>query len=283
MQAAGSLVQTVSMKRVVSSRSQQCDDTLAVEEPLAIRLRYWFKDTCVNESLAVTMRTPGHDRELAVGFLYSEGLIQSQSDIADIRPLGTEQEPANELLVELTKDADVEIWRTRRASFVNSSCGICGKRSIDAVIEFSRIRQGTGFSIEPSSIHRLPAMLREKQEGFAQTGGLHAASLISAQGEVQVEQIFEDIGRHNALDKLIGSLVLQDRVPIEERILFLSSRSSFELVQKAAAAGVPVLATVGSPSSLAVESARRCGLTLIGFVRNERFNVYSGEWRINSE
>jgi FdhD protein len=275
-----SSVRAVTIRRIEKSRSERFTDTVAVEEPLEIRLCYWVKDVQVAENLAVTMRTPGNDRELALGFLYSEGIISSPSDVSDVRWVGTE--PSNEILVELSREADVEIWRASRASFINSSCGICGKRDLDALPTISRIDCADNLKIDAALINELPSTLSKAQEAFSLTGGLHAAALVDTADYSRTEAVFEDIGRHNALDKLIGSRFRLDELPIGRRLLFLSSRSSFELVQKAAAAGAPVLATIGGPSSLAIDSARRCGLTLIGFVRDGRFNVYSGEWRINS-
>jgi FdhD protein len=277
---SGSPVRTVTVERIERSHSERFTDTVAVEEPLEIRLHYWIKDVQVIENVAVTMRTPGHDWELAAGFLYSEGIIKNSSDINSVRMLGAP--PSNEILVELSRKADLEIWRSSRATFVNSSCGICGKRSVDAIQTVSRIDCADPLSVDPALIHELPTLLSDAQEAFTLTGGLHAAALVDIAEGPRIEAVFEDIGRHNALDKLIGSCLRADNVPIHRRLLFLSSRSSFELVQKATAAGAPVLATIGGPSSLAIDSARRCGLTLIGFVRNGRFNVYSGEWRINS-
>jgi FdhD protein len=273
-------VRTVTVKRIEKSHSERFTDTVAVEEPLEIRLRYWMKDVQVTESLALIMRTPGHDWELALGFLYSEGIIRNRSEVSDVRLVGTE--PSNEILVELSSDADVEIWRASRTTFVNSSCGICGRRSADRMQAMSRIDGTESFTIDAAWVNELPATLAQAQEAFSLTGGLHAAALIDTADRFKTQAVFEDIGRHNALDKLIGSRLRLDKLPIGPRVLFLSSRSSFELVQKAAAAGAPVLATIGGPSSLAIDSARKCGLTLIGFVRDGRFNVYSGEWRINS-
>jgi FdhD protein len=223
------------------------------------------------------MRTPGNDAGLAAGLLLAEGIIDGSSGIAAIRPLGSE--PSNEILVELAKDVDFEGWRMSRNGFMSSSCGVCGKRSREAISQAIPVLNDN-FQISADAIEELPALLRRHQEGFGKTGGLHAAALITREGEV--EAAFEDIGRHNALDKVIGWALLNGRIPLQNRILFLSSRSSFELIQKATMAGAPVLATVGGPSSLAVETAREQGLTLIGFVRDRRFNIYSGEWRINS-
>lgn len=279
--AASALVKQVTVKRIAAHHSERLIDAVAVEEPLEIRLQYRLKGAQLTENLALTMRTPGHDRELVTGFLYCEGVIQNREEIREIRSLGGES--SNELLVELSDEVDVEMWRMSRASFVNSSCGVCGKRSIDAFQLQSRIKGDDGFSIDAALLNDLPNKLSLAQTGFAQTGGLHAAALVTEEGKILERAVFEDIGRHNALDKLIGSCVLQAETPLTRRILFLSSRSSFELVQKAVTAGSPMLAAVGSPSSLAVESARKYGITLLGFVRNERFNVYSGEWRIRSE
>ncbi len=270
----------VDIKRVKGFHSERFTDTVAVEEPLEILLRYWLKDIQITEILALTMRTPGHDWELALGFLYSEGIVRGRSDISDVRTLGGEG--SNEILVELSREADVEIWRASRATFVNSSCGVCGKRSIDALQALSRISSADDFSVDAALINELPTLLGQAQEGFPLTGGLHAAALVDVADGPKTQAVFEDIGRHNALDKLIGSRLRLDEIPISRRLLFLSSRSSFELVQKAASAGIPVLATIGGPSSLAIDSARKYGLTLVGFVRTGRFNVYSGEWRINS-
>jgi FdhD protein len=276
------LVRRYSVKRIANGEQERIVDTVAAEEPLEIRASYWFKDARISESLALTMRTPGHDAELAAGFLVSEGIVRERADLLDVRPLGGES--SNEVAVELAKGIDFEGWRLARSTFVNSSCGVCGKRSRDTIAE--QIAAGTpqdegdSFRLDASLIERLPALLREQQQGFAQTGGLHAAALVSAGGEI--DAVFEDIGRHNALDKLVGWAFLNGRMPLRDRLLLLSSRSSFELIQKAAMAGAPAIATVGGPSSLAIETARDFGITLLGFVRDRRFNVYSGEWRIDS-
>jgi len=279
MQATeSSQVRRFSIKRLHSAQSECVSDDVAAEEPLEIRLIYWFKDSKISESVAVTMRTPGHDRELAAGFLLSEGIIRRREQLVEIRTLGGE--PSNEIVAELSKDAEVEAWRYARNSFISSSCGVCGKRSREAISQRFPATVADTLRVDATLIEKLPGLLRGRQEGFAQTGGLHAAALVSNSGEV--EEVFEDIGRHNALDKLLGSCVLSDRIPLKNHLIFLSSRSSFELIQKTVMAGAPILATVGGPSSLAIETAREHGITLIGFVREARFNIYSGEWRINS-
>jgi FdhD protein len=272
-----SLVRSFGIQRVTNGRSERVVDTVAAEEPLEIRVSYWFKDAAVVDSLVLTMRTPGADRELAAGLLVSEGIIRERRQLVDLRALGSE--PSNEILAELDKDVELETWRLARTSFVNSSCGVCGKRISDAIRQQIPRRANDDFKLGAGVLETLPALLCQWQTGFAQTGGLHAAALVDKSG--RVEQVFEDIGRHNALDKLVGWALLNDRLPLERSLLFLSSRSSFELIQKAAMAGAPALATVGGPSSLAIEAARDCGITLIGFVREGRFNIYSGEWRID--
>jgi FdhD protein len=279
MTDASYLIRRFSVERVDENQSEQILDDVANEEPLEMRISYWFKDVQMFESLAVTMRTPGHDRELAAGFLLSEGVIRSREDLSDLRSLGTD--PSNELLAELSRKVDFNAWKLSRSGVVNSSCGICGKRTREAIAtQIPGPINGT-VRVHRSLVSKLPALLRERQEGFAKTGGLHAAALVDTAGEI--EAVFEDIGRHNALEKLIGDCVLNDRIPLQNHLLFLSSRSSFELVQKALMAGAPVLATVGGPSSLAIEMAREHSLTLIGFIRSGHFNVYSGEWRLDSQ
>lgn len=254
-------------------------DTVAAEEPLEIRLRYWSKEAQVSDSLAVTMRTPGEDRELALGLLLSEGIIRSRDDIVGVHSLGPD--PSNEIVVELSREVDVETWRLARSTFVNSACGICGKKSRDALAQEIPDKQTDDVRVDAGLIERLPVLLAAQQQGFAKTGGLHAAALVEPAGNI--EKVFEDIGRHNALDKLIGWSVWNGHIPLADRVLFLSSRSSFELIQKTVMAGGRILATVGGPSSLAIEAARQYGITLIGFVRERRFNIYSGEWRIHSK
>ena len=274
---SSSLARQVPVKRVEGLEARRVTDLVAVEEPLEIRLGYWVKDSHRTESLALAMRTPGHDRELALGFLYSEGVIRSAEEVREVRSIGGEL--SNELLIEVAHEVDVEMWRMSRATFVSSSCGVCGKRSIEALAERAQVQED-GFTVLPELIQRLPDLLNSGQAGFAQTGGLHAAALIGSEGEL--EAVFEDIGRHNALDKLIGWALNNGHIPLARHVLFLSSRSSFELVQKAGMAGAAILATVGGPSSLAIATAREIGVTLIGFVRGERFNIYAGEWRIHS-
>jgi len=223
------------------------------------------------------MRTPGHDRELMLGSLLSEGVIRKSADVVDIRHLGVS--PSNEITAELAKDVDAEAWRLARASYISSSCGVCGKRSLDAISRPFDNGSRSNLTVDSDVIAKLPDALLTHQQAFTRTGGLHAAALATRSGAIL--RVFEDVGRHNALDKLLGWCVLEDLLPLGEHVVFLTSRSSFELVQKVVVAGGQMIATVGAPSSLAIETARAYDITLVGFVRGDRFNVYAGEWRIN--
>lgn len=250
-------------------RRQQ--DLLAVEAPLEIRVGASGGEP---QSLSVTMRTPGHDAELAAGFLFSEDIVGSASQIGAIVNAGP-----NIVVVELSRDALVKAPVPQRGFVMTSACGLCGKESLESLTaNRCPVLTQSGFSIDAATIHRLPQQLRRSQDIFESTGGLHAAALFSADGEL--ESLREDVGRHNAVDKLVGGALLNSRVPLRDSVMLVSGRASFELVQKATMAGIPVLAAVGAPSSLAVSEAERCGLTLIGFLRNGSFNVYSGAVRI---
>ncbi|HVU46912.1 MAG TPA: formate dehydrogenase accessory sulfurtransferase FdhD [Terracidiphilus sp.] len=244
-------------------------DSLAVEEPLEIRVD--------GVALSVTMRTPGHDLELAAGFLLSEGIIDSREQLSEIRAVVPDSlGKSNTVEVQLT-GCELETKELQRNFFAASSCGICGKASIEAIRRRGLRAPDLGFRVSSRVLSTLPEALRAEQTVFDRTGGLHAAALFDAQGTLIA--VREDIGRHNAVDKLVGWALLEDRVPLEKSILLVSGRGGFEIVQKALAAGVPVLASVSAPSSLAVKLARELGLTLIGFLRGERFVVYSGEFR----
>lgn len=244
--------------------SVRAQDLVAVEEPLQIRLG--------DADVAITMRTPGHDRELALGFLYTEGLLANPHQIAEVRV-----DDSGAVIVSLIADLAPAI--DARRFYVTSSCGICGKASIDALAASGCTMLPAGQpKLSADLVPHFPAKLREAQAIFEHTGGLHAAGLFNTAGELLY--LREDVGRHNAVDKVVGAAFLERRLPLHEHVLMLSGRISFELVQKAVTAGIPIVIAVGAPSSLAIETALRFGMTLIGFVRGGHFNVYTGGDRL---
>lgn len=251
-------------------------DHLTTEEPLEIRL------ISPNRTVAVTMRTPGNDFALAAGFLYSEGVISCKSDIQRISYCVDEsidgEQRYNIVNVELRTGLIADLQPLERHFYINSACGVCGKASIEAL----RLRGcpviAAEMMVTPELIYSLPDKLRAAQSIFTATGGLHAAAVFDSQG--QLLNLQEDVGRHNALDKLIGTALLSGELPFHNHIVMVSGRSSFEILQKSLAARVPIVCSVSAPSSLAVSVAQEFGITLIGFVRGERFNVYSGMERI---
>jgi FdhD protein len=251
------------------------EDYLAAEEPLEIRVG--------DAPLSVTMRTPGHDLELAAGFLYTEGLVQRRAQVLALEepgPGAADENRANVVVATLSPEAAPDFDKMRRHFFAASSCGICGKASIDSVRSRTLSAPNPDFRLDPEVLVRLPETLRESQAVFGRTGGLHAAALFDSAGKMLV--LREDIGRHNAVDKVIGWALLENRVPLSGAILMVSGRGGFEIVQKAIVAGLPVVASVSAPSSLAVQLAREMGQTLIGFLRGRRFVVYSGDSRIQT-
>jgi FdhD protein len=249
------------------------DDYLVGEEPLEIRIG--------DRPVSVTMRTPGHDLELAAGFLFTEGLIAGRNQIASIQcDPDANQNGANRIRVDLAPGVEFDSEAAQRNFYTASSCGICGKASIDAVRVRCLERSNPGFSVDPELLCRLPDQLRAGQAVFGRTGGLHAAALFTSGGELLV--LREDVGRHNAVDKVIGWALASDLVPLRESILLVSGRGGFEIIQKALVAGVPVLASVSAPSDLAVNLAREYGMTLVGFLRDRRFVIYSGAERLSA-
>jgi FdhD protein len=248
------------------------EDYLAAEEPLEIRIG--------DHPLSVTMRTPGQDTELAAGFLFTEGLVQRPSQILALEDHqgDTDANRANVVRAELSPESIPDFEKMRRHFFAASSCGICGKASIDSVRARALEPPNPHCRLDPEVLIRLPDVLRESQAVFGRTGGLHAAALFDPRGELLV--LREDIGRHNAVDKVVGWALLQDRIPLSEAILMVSGRGGFEIVQKAIVAGLPIVASVSAPSSLAVQLARELRQTLIGFLRGRRFVIYAGEERI---
>lgn len=256
-------------------------DVLATEEPLEIRVVVAGRV----QQVAVTMRTPGSDFELAAGFLFGERLITRGRDIAAVRYCtnaeGDGAQRYNTVNVHLSPGVEWDPAALERNFYTTSSCGVCGKASIEAVRGPTCERVSSGLRVAADQLVRLPASLREAQPVFDRTGGLHAAALFTADGSML--RLREDVGRHNAMDKLVGAALLADEVPLSDRICLASGRLSFELVQKAARAGIPVLAGVSAPSSLAVELAGEAGITLIGFLRDQRFNIYTGGERVSTD
>lgn len=268
-------VAPVTIQKIRQSHDpQEHSDLLAVEEPLEIRLGFGPLDDRQQHSVAVTMRTPGHDEELALGFLFTENIVQHPSQLISVRHCVSDSEKkGNVLRVELQPDTEIDWQRLERHSYTASSCGICGKASIEAVQTVCRTPLAASFHVDSDIIHGLPDKLRETQRTFAYTGGLHAAALFDEAGKLVL--VREDIGRHNALDKLIGAAFWQGWLPLSRYGVLVSGRVAFELVQKCWMAGVPLLAAVGAPSSLAVDLAKEAGMTLLGFVRDNRFNDYT--------
>jgi FdhD protein len=271
----------IPVARLSDGRDEFESDLVAVEEPLEIRLQFDRDGVLERRTVSITMRTPGNDAELAAGFLFTEGIIHDRAQIAEIRHCGAQRggEDTNVIRLRLASGSTVDVDRLTRHFYTTSSCGVCGKTSIEALRATSRYTLTRRAPlIGAAFVHRLPLLQREAQAAFACTGGLHASALFSTEGDLI--SIREDVGRHNALDKVIGAELLAGRLPASDRILLVSGRASFELVQKAVMAGIPVLAAVGAPSSLAVELATEAGMTLLGFVRDGRFNVYAGAERI---
>jgi FdhD protein len=235
-----------------------------------------------DEPLAVTMRTPGHDAELAAGFCFTEGVIDHPDELERVEPC-TLADYGNVVLVRLTSKArgrwQEQKERARRDLYLSSSCGLCGTRTIDAIVK-RVVSPLPTFAVPADVLVRFPAVMAGSQAAFARTGGLHAAALFTPEGRLRF--VYEDVGRHNAVDKLIGSLLLSGQLPCGPGVLLVSGRASFELVRKAARAGIGFLAAVGAPSSLAVEAAGRFGMTMVGFLRANQFNVYAHPLRITS-
>lgn len=278
--AAG--VQRFEIDRVTAGAATPIEDAIAIEEPLEIRLAYSKPDgRRAEQSISVTMRTPGNDAELAAGFLFTEGIIRSADDVERIGPCGP---PAangliNVVRVELAESVAVELDRLERHFYTSSSCGVCGKSSLEAVAVQGRYDINEAeFQLGADVLGSLPAELRSQQAAFEVTGGLHASGLFDSSG--QILQVREDVGRHNALDKLIGHALMHGMLPLSRYGVIVSGRASFELLQKAMMAGLPMLAAVGAPSSLAIELARGFDMTLAGFVKPDLFNLYARPDRV---
>lgn len=252
-------------------------DSLVTEEPLEIRLGFEKNGVKSQKSISVTMRTPGNDKELALGFLFTEGILHSMAQVKKIYQPAVRH--GNVLVVELADGQNLNLKKLERHFYTTSSCGVCGKASIEAVHVQGQFELPEGEPlVTTSQVHHLPEKLSRQQSVFDCTGGLHAAALFDATS--QLLDVQEDIGRHNALDKLFGFAFRQNQLPLFQHLVLVSGRAGFELVQKSVVAGVPILAAVGAPSSLAVQLAEDAGMTLIGFLRNGQFNIYSHPERV---
>ncbi|MRG44082.1 formate dehydrogenase accessory sulfurtransferase FdhD [Chitinophaga sp. SYP-B3965] len=274
-------LEAVSMKQVVISRMDglsisEFSDILSVEEPLEIKIDYSAGIERTQKNISVTMRTPGNDLELAAGFLFTEGIISSKDDIKKV----SHAQMSNMVTLELAEGFTPSLMQSDRNFYTTSSCGVCGKDSIQSIRTVNSFCHLNKLQLDLSTdlLFRLPDKLREAQRGFAASGGLHASGLFSLDGELIL--LREDVGRHNALDKLIGTALFEGLMPLNQHILLLSGRASFELIQKAAMAGISIVAAIGAPSSLAVELAKEFDMTLLGFLKENRFNIYNAG-RIN--
>jgi len=268
---------------VIKVRALECADTtdeLAAEEPLEIRLEYGADFERTVKNISVTMRTPGNDAELAVGFLFTEGIIQSVNDVQFARHnFACAENRQNVMLVSLKNNVVPHLQSSDRNFYTTSSCGVCGKSSINSIRTVNQYTYSKDDNcISASMLYTFPEQLRAQQDLFEQTGGIHASALFSSDGELLL--VREDVGRHNALDKLIGAALNESLLPLNDKVLLLSGRASFELVQKAAMAGINIIAAVGAPSTLAVQLAEEFNITLCGFLRGQRFNIYTSPQRI---
>jgi FdhD protein len=269
-------VAIASIRRFGTDPSRTDQDLVAVEAPLTVELRHAGADQ--RRSLGVFMRTPGDDRDLVLGLLFTEGLIRSTADVVRVTLLAAGEGPET-ADVELAAGIDLSAIDGRVVA-ATSACGLCGRLAIDSLDALAgRVRPDAGFFLRPAVVSALPDALRRRQRVFAETGGLHAAGLCTAEGELLV--LREDVGRHNAVDKVVGASLDAGQLPAVGRVLAVSGRVAYEIVQKAAMAGVAAIVAVGAPSSLAIDAARAARMTLVGFARDGRFNVYAGEERVH--
>jgi FdhD protein len=288
-------VRSAEILRVTHGETGILQDAVAVEEPLEIQLVYGAADDRKIKSISITMRTPGNDEELAAGFLMTEGVLRDMTHIEAIgaptaaetavsRPVGSGKLSvptgmrSQTIRVELSPEVEVSMSTLERNFYTTSSCGVCGKASLLALRTLCPLPLQDNFQIRSDVLCSLPQQIQTAQVAFRKTGGLHAASLFTADGDLR--SLREDVGRHNALDKLLGEAFLDDAVPLRDSVLLLSGRASFELLQKAVMGGIPMVAAIGAPSSLAIEVAKEFSITLVGFLRPESFNIYSAPERV---
>lgn len=295
----------VEITRVTREDRVTGTETVTLEEPLEVQLEHGPQGARQNRSISVTMRTPGHDRELALGFLYTEGVLGEEVDLEDLSiaqpelvdtvcgpqtrtasahgaeaEAGATRTAAGIVRVAVAPGVDVRTASLERNFYTTSSCGVCGKASLAALRSVAPPRRRNDFTFDPALLFQLPERMYEHQRTFRSTGGLHAAALFDAAGQLQL--LREDVGRHNAVDKLVGASFLDDGLPLRQRLLLLSGRASFELLQKAVMAGIPAVAAIGAPSSLAIQVARDFDVTLVGFLRDDHFNIYNGARRLEA-
>lgn len=270
-------IKDISITKVSGVESLSFSDVLSVEEPLEIKICYGSEKERTQKNISVTMRTPGNDLDLAVGFLFTEGIISSYQDVEKVYHTKTDCsfQKKNTVQIELVENFIPHLMQSDRNFYTSSSCGVCGKSSIESiktVSVFNRLDHPQ-LTLSTALLYQLPKKLRTAQSSFAVTGGIHAAGLFTPEGDLLFLQ--EDVGRHNALDKLIGRALATNLLPLNHHILLLSGRASFELIQKATMAGISVVAAIGAPSSLAVELAKEFNITLLGFLKEDRFNIYN--------
>lgn len=270
-------VQEIEIIRIKDRQAFPCSDEVSVEEPLEIRISYDVDGEKQTRNISVTMRTPGNDAELAAGFLFTEGIISDPQQIKKVNRLqaACSVNSGNVITVELSAGFIPQLMNADRNFYTTSSCGVCGKSSIESIKTVSPFQNMTKNlrAVSLKIIHQLGENLRTFQNNFSATGGIHASGIFDHEGNLLA--LREDVGRHNALDKLIGNALMTGQLPLQDRILVLSGRASFELIQKAAMAGISIVAAIGAPSSLAVDLAKEFNMTLLGFLRDNRFNIYS--------
>lgn len=278
-------VKQIEIVKVKGNVSFHYTDDVSVEEPLEIRVAYHVADKKETKNISVTMRTPGNDAELAAGFLFTEGIISAREQIKDIYSPQAEcsRNSENVVIVELAEGFVPELMKADRNFYTTSSCGVCGKGSIESIRTVSTFHNHTKNNTEVSleTLYQLSEKLQSFQNNFSATGGIHASGIFDLRGNLLA--LREDVGRHNALDKLIGYALSADLLPLDDKILVLSGRASFELIQKAAMAGITIVAAIGAPSSLAIDLAKEFDITLLGFLRDNRFNIYHSGSHFNIE
>ncbi|REC45477.1 formate dehydrogenase accessory sulfurtransferase FdhD [Chryseobacterium pennipullorum] len=269
-------VQQIEIIKVKGHDFFPCTDDVSVEEPLEIRISYSFENRRESKNISVTMRTPGHDAELAIGFLFTEGIISGYHQIvkAEHHEAECSRNRKNIMIVNLAEDCSPQLMKADRNFYTTSSCGVCGKGSIESIRTVSAFQNSRKekYTVTFDTLYRLSDQLQSFQNNFRTTGGIHASGLFDQEGNLLA--LREDVGRHNALDKLIGHALATEQLPLDDKILVLSGRASFELIQKAAMAGISFVAAIGAPSSLAIDLAKEFDMTLLGFLRDNRVNIY---------